>query len=76
MLFVSSTKIIIYNYVYIALCLPNTYSDTGMEPCIQCPPTHYQIEYGSSECSFCTNETSFLDECIITEETTKSQFIY
>ena len=65
--------------MHIALCQPNTYSDTGMEPCTQCRPTHYQTEYGSSECSFCTNETSYLDECMIAEATTTtttSQFIY
>ena len=64
--------------IHSALCKPNTYSDTGIEPCTQCPPNHYQTEHGSSECSLCTNETTFLDECTTSKAsiTSTSKSIY
>ena len=49
--------------LYLALCAPGTYSDTGYEPCQKCPISHYQRLYGSKFCLPCTKESD-VSTCI------------
>ena len=54
----SDSLILLQSFILIiALCLPHTVSETGLYPCIPCPPNHYQPEYGETKCIICTNDS-------------------
>ena len=40
-------------FLFLALCLPHTYSSNGLSPCSQCPEGQYQSQYGSTSCVRC-----------------------
>uniref|UniRef100_A0A1X7VJK4 Uncharacterized protein n=1 Tax=Amphimedon queenslandica TaxID=400682 RepID=A0A1X7VJK4_AMPQE len=47
------------------LCSPHTFSLSGFEPCLSCPPLHYQLHYGQQDCLPCTTNSTNIDICFI-----------
>jgi len=43
------------------LCSVNTYSDSGLEPCMPCPVGFYQPSNGSVQCLPCTFDVASTD---------------
>ena len=67
---VSMHALILCFVLVIALCQPGTYSESGLEPCKNCSPYYYQLNYGSSSCEPCDDLTNVAHDVCITPTTT------
>lgn len=56
--------IILFFLLHLALCTINTYSSSGLEPCIPCPTGTFAANAGSKYCEKCiTNSQGPLSLC-------------
>ena len=56
-------------FAFTALCQPGTYSESGLEPCDNCPSLHYQLNSGSTRCQPCTDTIATIDSCLASSST-------
>ena len=50
--------------ICIALCLPGSYSQSGMEPCNNCPINTYQPLFGGKHCLVCEENNEWCSTVI------------
>ena len=50
--------------IFTALCESGTYSESGLEPCKNCPALHYQLNSGSTKCQPCSDDMTAIDSCM------------
>ena len=49
---------------YPVVCEPHTMSQTGLQPCVECPEHYFQPNYGATGCIHCGLATNYIEQCM------------